>query len=146
MLFFRSVAAANGNRPSAASVIETAAGNPATEQHSATHRTHALGAGFPHHAWPATRIAEGINQRFDDFRSVFRLLLRQECILDCRTERESLDALRCPVGGDFLATHTPDFLGISLEEDIEQPLPELVDHPVLKRFWIFRGEQAGFAE
>ena len=96
-----------------------------------------LGRGrLPHHAGAAARILEGLDQRLDDLVAVLRAGLH----LDRAAQRvrhgapqvEALDALRGPVGGDLLARHAPHLLGVGLEEDREQPVAELVRHPLAK--------------
>ena len=62
----------------------------------------------------------------------FGLPLAQKRVLDGRTERQALDPLRRPIGGNLAAAHPPHFLGVGLEKNAEQALAKLVGDPVLK--------------
>ena len=55
-----------------------------------------------------------------------------EPVDDGRGQIEALDALRRPIGGNLVARHAPHFLGVGLEENLEQPLAELVAHPFME--------------
>ena len=61
--------------------------------------------------------------------------MRQQRMLEGRSQRESLDALHRPVGGDLAATHAPDLFGVGLEEDAEKPFTKLIDYPLLEISW-----------
>jgi len=52
--------------------------------------------------------------------------------------------LRCPVGGNFLTTHSPDFFGVTLEECVEQSFAKLIANPFLEIFRIPDREQTSF--
>ena len=52
--------------------------------------------------------------------------------------------MRRPVGRDLSATHSPNFFGVTLEEDIEEPFAELIAHPVLEIAWIAHRPEPGF--
>ena len=101
---------------------------------------HLLGARLPEHPRPEPRVAEGANQRLDHpGLARFRLGLPQG-VENRGLERQPLNALCGPVGGDFFAAHPPDFFRVGLEEDVEQPLAELIAHPVLERLRVLRRE------
>ena len=99
-----------------------------------------------HHSRAPTRIAEALDEGLHDLRAVLRLSLRQQGVLDGRSERGPFNALGGPVGGNFLAAHAPDFLGIGLKEDAEEALAKLVDDPVFEGFGIACGTKSGFGE
>ena len=40
--------------------------------------------------------------------------------------------MRGPVGRDVFAVHSPDFLGVTFEESVEETFAELITHPVFK--------------
>src|SRR5262245_39071164 len=87
--------------------------------------TNLVGTGFPEHAGAAAWVTEGVDQRLDDLATLGGfLLLGPQGVQDGGLQRESLDALSGPVGGDLLAAHSPDLFGVGLEEDVEEPLAE----------------------
>src|SRR6266566_461935 len=98
----------------------------------ATLRLHLFGTGFPHHAWAPPRIAKGIDERLNYFRSIPIIALRKERVLDRAAERQSFDALRGPVSRDFFAVHSPNFFGVTFEKRFEEPFAELIAHPFFK--------------
>ena len=54
--------------------------------------------------------------------------------------------LRCPVSAHFIAGHAPDLLGVSLEVDRIEFVPELVDGPVFEALHSLVGEGLGFGK
>ncbi len=102
---------------------------------------------LPHHAGALARIAEGFNQRLRRGLAAIAPLVQAEgarqAVANRCAEAEALDALRRPVGGDGVTAHAPDLFGIGLEEYREQPLPELVAHPLVECFRTCDGEGAG---
>ena len=50
-------------------------------------------------------------------------------------DRQALDALRTPFGGDLLTRNSPDFFGVVLEESAVKPIPEAIDEEVFERFF-----------
>ena len=107
----------------------------------ATLRTRFARRGVPHHARTLARVLEALDQRLDDFAVVGRRAIVEalrlhrvaQRVRHGRPEVEALDALRRPVGRNFIAAHPPHFLGVGLEENCEQPLAELVGDPVVER-------------
>src|SRR5207245_7476301 len=57
---------------------------------------------------------------------------------------KTFDALRCPVGGNFLAAHPPDFFGVAFKENIKETPSELVGHPILEIAGIAHGQKPRF--
>jgi hypothetical protein len=102
------------------------------------------------HIIPTTaRIAKGFDKRlwavFDA--NVLPTAERAAQPVENRcAEAQPFDALRRPIGGNFIAAHPPHLFGVGLEEDREQPLTELVAHPIVKGFGIFDGEGFGQAK
>ena len=109
----------------------------ATHQNSAAALPDPGCGGFPHHAGTLARILERPDQRLHDIvadRNGFwlapeRMFQRGH---DCDAKIQSLDTLRRPVGGDFVAGHAPHFLGVGLEENLKQALAELIANPVVE--------------
>jgi len=66
-------------------------------------------------------------------------LMREKRVLDGGTERQALDPLRRPIGGDLAAAHPPHFFGVGLKEDAEQALAKLVGDPIFKGLRVGRG-------
>src|SRR5262249_46228227 len=84
---------------------------------------------------PEAGIPELVDQRFDDRTAFLVTALALEAgqgALDRLAEVEALDALSCPVGGEFLSADAPDLLCVSLEEDREEAIAELVAHPIFQ--------------
>ena len=133
------------DRPHLFPFVPVAGRNARSHLDAAAHFHNFFGARFPHHARPETRVAESIDQGFDDFAALFRFSFRQQSVFDGRRQRKAFDALRRPVGGDVLAVHAPDLFGVGFEEDREKPLAELIAHPVFKIFRVFGRHQARFA-
>src|SRR5262245_27168031 len=93
------------------------------------------GARPPNHAGALARVAEGVDERLDDLALVLPGrggLLLEQGVPHGPPQRQPLDALGGPVGGDLPAAHPPDLLRVGLEEDVEQPLAELFADPVLE--------------
>src|SRR6266478_8958792 len=107
-------------------------------------RRHLFGTGLPHHAWTSPRIAKGIDERLNYFRSIPIVALRKERVLNRATERKSLDALRRPVGRDFFAAHSPNFFSITFEECVEETFAELIAYPLFEIARIPYREEARF--
>src|SRR5205085_322743 len=59
----------------------------------------------------------------------------------CAPKVEALDALRCPIGRNLVARHSPDFLRVRLEENREQPFAELIRYPFVEGFGVLVGER-----
>ena len=64
--------------------------------------------------------------------SVAVAALREERILDGAAQGKTFDALRRPVGRNVLATHAPNFFGVTFEERVEEAFAELITHPILE--------------
>ena len=60
------------------------------------------------------------------------MALRKERVLDRATQGKAFDSLRCPIRRNFLATHPPHFLRVTLEECIEEPPAKLIADPFFK--------------
>ena len=132
------------DRPTAARFIVRTAGHPAAHLERAAQRLHLFSARLPHHAGASPRIAEGIDEGFDYVCAVSVVTLRNQRILDGAAERKSFDALRGPVGGNFLAAHAPNFFRVTLEECVEEPFAELIAYPFFEIARIAHWEQARF--
>ncbi len=52
-------------------------------------------------------------------------------------EREALDALRAPLGGDLVAGRAPDLFGVALEEGEVELAAEAVDEEVFEGLLFF---------
>src|SRR5262245_31895584 len=111
-------------RPEAGGFIVTALADALAHFDIAAERPNLGRAGLPHHTRAAARIAEGVEQRLDD-RAILLRLLRSDGVPDGGAQRQALDPLGGPVGGNLLAAHAPHFFGVSLEKDVEEPLAEL---------------------
>ena len=98
------------------------------EEERRTERRRALSARLPHHAGAELRVVEVLDQRGD-------LPTRPQAdrLSERHTERQILDALSGPVGGDLIGRHAPDLLGVGLEERPVQPTTEARGHPPLER-------------
>ena len=85
---------------------------------------------------PLARVLEALDQALDGIAVGFGLAADVQRALepvdDGGQQIEALDALRGPVGGNLVAGHAPHLLGVGLEEDLEQPLAELVAHPFVE--------------
>src|SRR5262245_21462718 len=103
-----------------------------------------FGARFPHHSGTFPWIAEGIDQQFNYLRSISVVVLRNQGILDGTAQRKSFDPLRSPIGGDFLATHSPNLFGVTFEECVEQAFAKLIAYPLFEIAWVSCGQQARF--
>ena len=66
------------------------------------------------------------------------LKVRLEKVSDSAGERESLDALRAPLGADLIAAHAPDLFRVGLEEGEVELAAEAVDEEVFET--LFRPE------
>ena len=110
----------------------------AAQQHLAAQFADFLRARFPHHSRAQSRIAEGVDQRLHNLLAVFEAFAGKQRVLDRRTERQALDPLRRPIGGNLSAAHPPHLLGVGLEEDTEQALAKLVGDPVFKGLRVAR--------
>src|SRR5579871_232253 len=97
--------------------IERQPRRPPSEQDLPAHFTQLSRTRVPHHAGAPARVAECVDQRLDDSAAILRFALRKDRMLDGRTKRQTLDALRGPIGGDFLTTHTPHLFGVGFEEN-----------------------------
>ena len=104
-----------------------------------------LGRGFPHLARSQFWITEALDQGLgpDPAGLHVRYPLRFHRAAYGAAQGQALDALRGPVGRNFTALHAPDFLGVGLEKDAEQPVPELVGDPILECLRIPDREDAG---
>src|SRR5271169_5076333 len=123
-----------------------AACDAAPEQNFAAELADFRRASFPHHAGTLAGITEGVDERFDNLLAVLRLFLRLQGVLDGRTERQPFNALGGPIRRNYLAGHSPDLLGVGLEENLEEPSAELVDDPVFECFGIGHGPKSRFGE
>ena len=92
----------------------------------------------------------GIEEGFDQARLDFllldvRLARRQlaEGVQERFREREALDALRAPFGGNFMAGHAPHLFRIIAEERAIEFGAELVDQVIFQRILRFALKQAG---
>ena len=132
------------DRPIAGCFVVRTARYPAAHLELAAQRLHLFRARLPHHAGTSPRIAKGIDERLDYVRAVSVVTLRNQRILDGAAERKSFDALRRPVGRDFLAAHAPNFFGVTLEECVEEPFAELIAYPFFEIARISHRKQARF--
>src|SRR6266581_951976 len=119
-------------RPAAGNFVVRTASHFAAHLEFAAHRLHLFSTRFPHHAWTSSRIAKGIDERLNYFRSIPIVALRKERVLNRATERKSLDPLRRPVGRDFFAAHSPNFFSITFEECVEETFAELIAYPLFE--------------
>src|SRR5882672_12504301 len=87
---------------------------------------------LPHLARAIAWVAELVDQRRDDLASIFRRSAWEQRAANHQPEVQALDALRRPVGGQLLGADPPYLFRVGLEEDAEEPPPELVPHPVLE--------------
>src|SRR5262249_21602998 len=124
------------DRPIPRDFIVGTARHPAAHLKLAAQRLHLFRARFPHHAGTSPWIAERIDERFNHVRAVSVITLWNQGILDGAAERKAFDSLRSPVGRDLLATHPPNFFGVTLEECVEEPLAELIAYPFFEILWI----------
>src|SRR5208282_2817045 len=139
-IFFRvAVGTARSHCPQIPRRVETTARNFAAHHHRAAKFADFLCARFPHHARPQPRIAESVDQRLDNLLAVFRFAAGKQRVLNRRSERESLNPLRGPIGGNLTAIHPPHLLGVGFEEDAEQALTKLVGDPVFEGLRVARG-------
>ena len=132
------------NRPTVGRFIVRTASYSAAHLQFAAQRLHFFRAGFPHHARAAPGITERIDQRLNNFATVAVVTLRNQSVLDRAPERKSPDPLRRPVGGDFLAAHTPDFFGVALEECVEEAFAELITNPLFEIARVPHREESRF--
>src|SRR6266404_7071554 len=132
------------DRPTPRYLVAGAPSHFTTHLDLATLRLHLFSTRFPHHAWTSPRIAKGIDERLNYFRSIPIVALRKERVLNRATERKSLDALRRPVGRDFFAAHSPNFFSVTFEECVEEAFAELIAYPLLEIARISHGKQARF--
>ena len=88
---------------------------------------HEVAASLPHHAGAVL----GVLKLLDETRDLLLVPLGEERVLDGVAERESLDALGCPVRRHLVHRHAPDLLGVGLEEVPVEAPPESGDEPVL---------------
>jgi hypothetical protein len=75
---------------------------------------------------PEARVVELLDQGLDG------LLGLEEHGQEHGLEREPLDPLGRPLGAQLGAGDAPDLLGVGLEEDREETVPEAVGHPLLE--------------
>ena len=99
------------------------------------HRADLGGRGFPHHSGSAARIAEALDEGLGGGAVLLLAELQRapHAVHHRAQQAQALDALRRPIGGDVIAAHAPHLLGVGLEEDGEEPLAELVAHPLMER-------------
>src|SRR5436190_154104 len=90
------------NPPSASGRIVVAGDYGHPHADLAAHLPDAFGTRLPHHPGSAAWIAEGLDQRFDDFSGVFRRAFGKQRVDDRAPERQPFDALRGPVRGYVL--------------------------------------------
>ena len=86
---------------------------------------HDIAHPFPHHAGTKAGIFEFLNQAGGVVRPGNGVPHRLD-------QRQVLDALRRPVGADFLGRDTPDLFGVAAEEMHVEPPAKAVDHPFFK--------------
>ena len=91
---------------------------------------------LPHLPGSASRVAKGVDQRLDDGALAAPQRRRQDRIANHFHQVQAADPLPGPVGGQLAGRDPPDLLGIGLEKDLEQPMAELVGHPVFERLWV----------
>ena len=109
----------------------------AAHQHPPAARHDLARRRLPHHAGALARILEALDQRLHHrsagrIGTAARLQRARQRVHDGDAQIEALDALRRPVGGNLVARHAPHLFGVGLEEHAEQPLAELVAHPVVE--------------
>src|SRR5580692_5401290 len=116
-IFFRiAVSVVRSYDPQIAGGVEAAARHLAAQFYFTAQFTDFFRARFPHHSWSQPRIAEGVDQRFDNELAVFWFAPGEKRVFDCRAERQSFDSLRGPIRGDLVAAHPPHLLGVGLEK------------------------------
>src|SRR5690606_17457918 len=91
------------------------------------------GDGLPHLAGPELGVEEALDE------AGLGILLRyvaaslfHERVFKRLEDGEAFDALCAPVGGDLVARHAPDLLGIRLEEGVVEFAAEPVDDEILE--------------
>jgi hypothetical protein len=78
----------------------------------ATQRFRLFSACLPHHAGTSPRIAKELIKVLNYVRAVSVVTLRNQRILDGAAKRKSLNALRSPVGGEFLLQLMPQTFSV----------------------------------
>src|SRR5262245_16330872 len=86
---------------------------------------------LPHHSGPESGIVELLNQRRDD-PPVRCLPGADERVAQRFAQRQILDPLRGPIGGDLIARDAPDLLGVRLEENLVEAVAETIGDPLLE--------------
>src|SRR4051794_39747473 len=109
----------------------------------ASHRNRLIRTRFPHHTRPAAWITKRVDESLDHFGRIFRLALRQQCVLDRASEGKSFDSLSRPIGRYFITTHSPHLLGVTLEKRVEESLAELIANPIFKISRVPDGKYSG---
>ena len=127
--------------PAAGRLAVAALLHPAAQQNFAPHLPYARGARLPHHAGTQSRVAKRIDQSFDQLGLVPPASFGQQPILDRRCQRQTLDALGGPIGGNLLAAHAPHFFGVGLEKDSKEPRSKLVRDPVFEGLGMANGKE-----
>src|SRR6185437_9353973 len=89
----------------------------------AAHSFYLPGDRFPHLSRSVFRVEELLYQRrfgflLGDVLLLSALQLFLDNVLQCLLDRKPLDSLLAPFGADLIAGHSPDFLGVGLEEGV----------------------------
>ncbi len=101
------------------------------EVHRAALTTYAVAHRFPHLAGTKPGILELVDQRLDHL-ALTRLEPAKQSVHHSRDQTQALDPLRCPVGRHRAGGDAPNFLGVRLEEGLEEHLAEAIDDPRLE--------------
>src|SRR5262249_50857768 len=88
-----------------------------------------VAAAFPHHPRPKPRIMELVYQRCDNL-AVLGFACAEQRASNRLAQREVLDALRGPVGGNLVTGNAPDFFRVGFEENPIETVAESVRHPL----------------
>ena len=95
---------------------------------------------FPHLPGPEPGIEKIADEGLGRGRRLFAL----EGVDDRLAQGKALDALRGPVGADFVAGDAPDFFGVGFEKNLEKALAETIGDPLGKGLLGLDRDQAGF--
>src|SRR5438045_501106 len=105
---------------------------------------------LPQLTWTILRIEKLFDQRSLRILlpDVARLLFERKQFLDemrdRRNQRQPLDALRSPGGGDLVTWHSPHLLRVALEKSEVELAAEAIDEKVFQRVLGFAGKICAF--
>ncbi len=119
---------AAGHHRHRGAVAVTDLGDPDLHDHLGPARLHLLLSPLPHH--PGAVL--GVLELLDEGGDLGLVALGEHGVDHGVQQRQVLDPLRRPVGGDLGGRDAPDLLGVGLEEDAVEPAPEAGRHPSLQ--------------